>query len=119
MERELLKGTKIPEKIIGLLDRVEKVFGIQLWYEPTFYLYNRGGWPYEKGEAFTYDVCTFSMADGPDVDWSTELKQILLPIGFKCVGEGDNGRDPYASMGRDTYWHYHFIYKPTLEYIED
>lgn len=117
MDKELLEGTKLPEKVINLLDRLEKVFGIELWYEPNFYLYNRGGWPYAKGEAFTYDVCTFSMADGPDENWSKEIMQILKPIGFVCVSEGNNGLDPASSYGRDTYWHYHFIYKP--EYIED
>lgn len=111
--------TKIPDKIITLLERMEKLFGVEFEYEPCFQLYARGGFPYAKGEAVVYSVCTFSFADGADYDYSKEIKEILCNIGFSCHGEGDNGLDPVGSYGRDTYWNYHFMYKPTFEYLED
>lgn len=108
--------SKVPQKVVTLLDRMEKLFGVCFDYHPAFKLYNRGGWPYAEVEAFSYSVCTSSCAEGPDIDWSDEIKQILLNLGFFCHGAGDNGMDS-ATNWQDTYWTYYFCYKPTLEYI--
>lgn len=116
---DLKKDTKIPERIVALLSRMEQLFGIGFEYEPNYTLCNRGGWPYAKAEAFRYSVCTSSFADGPDLDYSKEIKEILLHCGFECEGEGDNGLDPIGSYCRDTYWNYHFIYNRSLEYIDE
>lgn len=110
--------TKVPKRIIALLCRMEELFDIEFDWEPEYTLYNRGGWPYAKAEAFRYSVCTSSFADGADFDYSKEIKEILLHCGFECEEEGDNGLDPIGSYCRDTYWNYHFIYKPTIEYLD-
>lgn len=109
--------TVIPSKIGDLIGRLEAVFGVTFDYNPCFTLYNRGGWPYAKGEALIYTVCTFSMADGPSEDWSKELKQILKPCGFSCESFGNNGLDPAESYGQDTFWHYAFIWDDSFEEI--
>lgn len=115
---EVVEETKIPKKIFHLIERMEKLFDVELYYSSEIYLYNRGGWPYAKGEGFVYSVCTSSFADGPDDDFSEEIKEIMLHSGFGCEEDGDNGMDPLGSYCRDTYWHYRFIYKPSIEDLD-
>lgn len=116
---DLKKGTRIPERIVAILARMEQLFGIGFEYESKYTYYNRGGWPYAHGESFRYSVCTSSFADGADYDYSEDIKEILLNMGFECEGEGDNGLDPIGSFCRDTYWNYHFIYKKSIEFIDE
>lgn len=111
--------TQIPEKILSLLERMETLFDTNFYYEANYTLFNRGGYPYAKGEAIVYRVCTSSFANGPDIDYSEEIKQILRNTGFECHGDGNNGLDPAGSFGRDTYWTYHFLYRPSVEEIYD
>lgn len=86
--------------------------------EEVIVLRNRGGYTYAYGKGFTISYCTYSLADGPGVDYSGTLIKWLKGIGFSIENSyGDNGMDS-ATNYNDTYWNYDFVYKPSIVSIE-
>ena len=112
--------THIPSKIMNMVRFMAEKVGCKEPEEETISLYNRGGWTYAFAKGFTMSYCTSSYADGPSEDYSKELLQWIKGLGFYIENSyGDNGMDPATSLGRDTYWHYDFVYKPSIAEIED
>ena len=110
--------TEIPEKIINMVNFICDKVGICM-LEDTIVMRNRGGYPYAYGKGLTYSYCTSSYADGPDVDYSEEMRKWICGLGFKIVNSyGDNGMDSSTNW-HDTYWHYDFLYEPSMVYAEE
>lgn len=110
--------TSIPKKIMNMVNCICNEIGVYM-EETTITLRNRGGYPYAYGKGLTYTYCTSSYADGPDADYSTEMKNWLCGLGFEIVNSyGDNGMDS-ATNWHDTFWHYDFLYKPSMVYAEE
>jgi len=107
----------LPYKIYNIVKKIEALFEITFDFEEVHYI-NRGGYAYAKAAGFTYSYCTFSMEDGPDVDYHVEIIKMIKGLGFEIANShGDNGLDPYDSCGRDTYWSFEFAYIPSRVYL--
>lgn len=115
-----LEAFQMPVKTVTLLERMGNLFGINLSLsEYPIEMKNRGDWVYALGKGFEYTYCTSSMMDGPEHDYSEEIKQILCNCGFELTGSsGDNGLDS-SSNWHDTYWTYKFVYKSSIVYIDE
>lgn len=86
--------------------------------EDVIRMYNRGGWLHAVGKGFKMSYRTSSMEDGPDDD-PKYIIDFIKGLGFTIENSyGDNGMDS-ATNWHDTFWHYDFLYKPSLTYTEE
>lgn len=110
--------TQIPSKIMDMVNWICEKCGVVM-EEATVTLRNRGGWAYAYGKGLTYSYCTSSYECGAEADYSKELAKWLCGLGFKIENSyGDNGLDS-ATNWHDTFWHYDFLYEPSLVYAEE
>lgn len=113
---------QIPQTVKRIVDSVMCELGfVEPFYngnEEVIELSNRGGWTYAYGKGFCLSYRTSSMLDGPDADPKYIIK-FIKGLGF-CIENsyGDNGLDA-ATNWHDTYWHYDFLYKPSVVMREE
>lgn len=111
--------THLPEKTMDVVNYVCEKLGVSISGEITISMRNRGGYLYAYAKGFSYSYCTSSYIDGPDEDYSKEIKMFVKGLGFKVANSyGDNGLDSETNW-HDTFWTYEFIYEPTMVYAED
>ena len=110
--------TNIPENVMDLVNAVCEKLGVSV-YEDTIVMRNRGGYVYAYGKGLHYSYCTSSYESGPECNNSDLIKKWLGGVGFKLVNSyGDNGMD-FTTNWQDTFWHYDFLYEPTMVYAEE
>ena len=110
---------QIPKQVKDMVQYISEKVGCSVDdEEKVIELRNRGGHTYAFGKGFTISYCTSSLADGPGEDYSDTLIKWIEGIGFRIENSyGDNGMDS-ATNYNDTYWHYDFVYEPSIVSIE-
>lgn len=111
METETILTPKHEE----LIKRLQTLFpeaNIQI--EENLHLKNIWGVTIGYGPGVTYKRITRSYADGPDWDFSEEIREILLNAGFTKGGYYSTGHDEYHY---EDYEVYTYLEKQSIEYI--
>lgn len=85
--------------------------------EETITIRNYDGHVIGYGKGFRMSYCTFSYANGADVDCEY-LINFIKGLGFVIENSyGDNGMDSSTNW-HDTFWYYDFMYKPSEVFKE-
>ena len=114
---ESYSNFEIPQKILNLIDKCEKIFSCEITVKDRVYLYDGGGNKIAIGAGISLTHTTSSISDGPSHDYSEEIFSFLKHARFeKSNSFGDNGMDSSTNY-EDTYWIDEFIYTPTMKYL--
>ena len=81
-------------KHTDLVHRLQNLFPeATIMIEDEVPYYNRGGFIYAKAHGVAYQRVTSSYEEGPEYDYSEEIKQILLNSGFELAHYYTTGCD--------------------------